>query len=148
MKTKKTLINRLIYCCLFIIGIFVLIGLNSCSSCVDVHTNADKAGTATLVLNNLNQIVSGSEKKYVKVSFNGQQSNGDGEVGATSFTLDRTFPITSQSVAPVSMTKMALKPGDWLVTVSTETWSTSCTKSIASNANTTFTFNYNQNGCQ
>jgi hypothetical protein len=110
---------------------------------------AKTSGSATITLNELNKMVSGSEKQYVSVSFSGSLETGTEGTGETSFTTQKTIEVTSTAVKPVpSATRYNLKPGIWKMTVSTGTWSASCIKTIIADASSSFVFRYNSPNCQ
>ncbi|MFO7722418.1 MAG: hypothetical protein R6V49_04255 [Bacteroidales bacterium] len=110
---------------------------------------AKTSGSATISLNELNKMVSGADKQYVSVSFSGNLESGTEGTGETSFTTQKTIEVTSTAVKPVpSVNRYNLKPGTWKMTVSTGTWSASCTKAVAADASASFVFRYNSPNCQ
>jgi hypothetical protein len=135
-------------------AIFFLEGCDGCS-CVkgkvggDVNIQASKtAGSAVITLTQLNKIVAPGEKKFVTVSFSGVQSGDAGGTGDASFTKSLNIQVTEDNVTPAPILhRYNLKPGDWMITISAGTWTTSCTKAIVADQSTSFTFNYNQQGC-
>jgi hypothetical protein len=138
-------------------GLVLLILLQTCDGCsdkpsevnIDVGSNSGTAGSAVITLNELNRAVTGSDKEFITVSFSGILTTPEDGTGKTSFEKQRTFEVTSSSVNPVAtIDRKNLKPGTWKVTVSTGTWSTNCSKKIAKDAATSFTFKYKKGGCQ
>ena len=156
---KRYRFIKFIYMALIItctaIAISVLQSCEGCS-CVkgkvggDVNIKAAKtAGEAIITLNQLNKIVASGEKKFITVTFSGSQSGNTEGTGETSFSATKNIEVTANSVNPTPVIhRYNMKPGTWKITVSAGTWSASCTKAINADQSTTFTFNFNQAGCQ
>jgi hypothetical protein len=117
---------------------------------INVNVGGTKtSGSATLTLNELNRMVTGSEKQYVSVSFTGNLETPAEGTGETSFSTQKTIEVTKDAVKPVpSVNRYNLKPGTWKMTVSTGTWSASCNKTVAADASTSYVFRYNSPNCQ
>lgn len=156
MKHKaKKLTQRKIFIASF--SFLFLLLMHGCGGCgggsgkVDVNVGSGKstAGSAIITLNSLTNAASSAEKEYISVSFNGvcTQPLAEG-TGSSTFEKTKTFEVTNSNVNPVpTIERKNLRPGTWTVTVSTGTWSTTCNKLINADAATSFTFNYNSNGC-
>ena len=140
---------------IWLICVVALVVMENCScggpsGPVNVNVgSATTSGSASVSLKELNKMVTGSDKKYVSVSFNGVLSGNASGTGSPTFNTQQTYEVTSGGVNPVpTVSRVNLQPGDWTVTVTVGSWSTSCTKSIAANATTSFTFIFNQNSCK
>jgi hypothetical protein len=149
--TRKTKVARIF---LFILAFVMMCVFRNCdcsggSGPVNVKVGGQKtSGSATIVLNNLSSMVTGTSKKYVNVAFTGTLLSGTEGSGETSFNTQKTVEVTSTSVNPVpTVNRYNVHPGSWKITITAGTWSYSCTKTVNADAGTNFTFKYNTAEC-
>jgi hypothetical protein len=141
MKKKKCT-YRLLFLLVTILPVYFI--LKSCGGCFpDVKVNpTSNSGSATIEIRDIPKPRSGTN--YVSISIGGNLQSGSGGSGRSSFSDTRTFEVTPDAINPAPLvTKTALKPGNWKVSVSSAGWSASGTGTVPSGGSRTFIFTYN-----
>jgi hypothetical protein len=138
---KKRFACRLLLLLVFIVPLYFI--LISCGGCYpDVKVNpTSKSGSATVDIRGIPKPRSGTD--YVSISIGGNLQSGSGGSGRSSFSDTRTYEVTSTAINPAPLvTKTALKPGTWTISVSSAGWNATGTGTISAGGSKTFIFTY------